>query len=60
MPVQNHDLHGNAPDKCETAFLTVDVINDLDFPGANRLMRYVPAAMVKTEGERRDSARSLS
>src|SRR5438045_2959962 len=30
MPARNRDLHGSAPDKCETALLIVDVINDLD------------------------------
>src|SRR5205085_5124373 len=43
MPARNRDLHGSAPDKCETALLIVDVINDLDFPEANQLMRYAPA-----------------
>jgi nicotinamidase-related amidase len=42
MPARNRDLHGSAPDKCETALLIVDVINDLDFPEANQLMRYLP------------------
>jgi len=40
MPVRNSDLHGSAPDKSETALLIVDVINDLDFPEANQLLRY--------------------
>ncbi len=39
MPVRNSDLHGSAPDKSETALLIVDVINDLDFPEANQLLR---------------------
>lgn len=43
MPVKNKDLHGSAPDKSETALLIIDVINDLDFPEANQLMRYAPA-----------------
>jgi nicotinamidase-related amidase len=43
MPSRNRDLHGSAPDKCETALVLVDVINDLDFPEANQLMRYLPA-----------------
>ncbi|MFL6515048.1 MAG: cysteine hydrolase family protein [Chthoniobacterales bacterium] len=43
MPALNRDLHGSAPDKCEIALLLVDVINDLDFPEADQLMRYVPA-----------------
>jgi nicotinamidase-related amidase len=43
VPARNRDLHGSAPDKSETALLIVDVINDLDFPEAKQLMRYVPA-----------------
>jgi nicotinamidase-related amidase len=43
MPARNSDLHGSAPDKCETALLMVDVINDLDFPEARQLLRYLPA-----------------
>jgi nicotinamidase-related amidase len=31
------DLYGNAPDKASAALLIVDVINDLEFPGADRL-----------------------
>ncbi len=33
------DLHGNAPDECEVALLLIDVINDLEFPGGDRLQR---------------------
>ena len=40
MPVKNVDLHGSAPDKSEIALLLIDVINDLDFPEAGRLLRY--------------------
>lgn len=43
MPARNPDLHGSAPDKSEAALLIVDVINDLNFPEANQLMRYAPA-----------------
>src|SRR4051812_23296749 len=43
MPAKNSDLHGSAPDKSEVALLIVDVINDLDFPEAKQLLRYVPA-----------------
>jgi nicotinamidase-related amidase len=42
MPSANPDLHGSAPDKCSTALLIIDVINDLEFPQAGRLLRYVP------------------
>lgn len=37
------DLHGSAPDKSEVALIIVDVINDLDFPEAKQLVRFVPA-----------------
>jgi nicotinamidase-related amidase len=40
MPAKNQDLHGSAPDKSEIALLLIDVINDLDFPEANQLLRY--------------------
>ncbi len=38
MPARNHDLHGSAPDKCETALLLIDVINDLEFPEAEEML----------------------
>lgn len=45
MPRQNPDLHGNAPDKCDTAVLIIDMINDLDFPeGEQLLKRALPIA----------------
>jgi nicotinamidase-related amidase len=40
MTTRNRDLHGSAPDKSETALLMIDVINDLDFPEANQLLRF--------------------
>lgn len=42
MPSRNPDLHGSAPDKSEIVLLIVDVINDLDFPEAKQLLRFVP------------------
>jgi nicotinamidase-related amidase len=39
------DLHGSAPDTHETALLLVDVVNPLDFPEADQLLRFaVPMA----------------
>jgi nicotinamidase-related amidase len=35
---KNPDLHGNVPEDCAAALLLVDVINDLEFPGAERLL----------------------
>lgn len=42
MRSENSDLHGSAPDKSEFILLIVDVINDLDFPEANKLARFIP------------------
>lgn len=39
MPARNRDLHGSAPDKSEIALLLIDVINDLNFPEAEDLLR---------------------
>src|SRR5437870_332603 len=41
MPAKNRDLHGNVPDSAAAALLIIDVINDLEFPGAEELVRYV-------------------
>lgn len=38
MSARNSDLHGSAPDKCETALLLIDVINDLEFPEAEGML----------------------
>jgi nicotinamidase-related amidase len=47
-------LHGNAPDQCRVAVLLVDVINPLDFPEADQLLRHaVPAARKLAELKRR-------
>ena len=35
----NRDLHGNVPDRSRTALLLVDVINDLDFPGNEEVVK---------------------
>jgi nicotinamidase-related amidase len=43
MTTPNPDLHGAAPDEHDTALLLVDVINPLDFPEADDLLRFVPA-----------------
>jgi nicotinamidase-related amidase len=39
MPARNHDLHGNVPDECEVALLVIDMINDLEFEGGERLLK---------------------
>jgi len=40
---RNADLHGSVPDKSAIALLIVDVINDLNFPDAKQLARFIPA-----------------
>lgn len=45
MPAKNRDLHGHAPDTAAAALLLIDVINDLEFEGGDRLLTHaVPMA----------------
>jgi len=45
VPERNKDLHGSAPDNCDTALLLIDVINDFSFPEAKELLEFaVPMA----------------
>jgi nicotinamidase-related amidase len=39
MPSINQDLHGNVPDKAVVALLLIDLINDLEFPEGDQLLR---------------------
>lgn len=41
MTRNNENLHGNAPDKCATAVLVIDMINDLEFDQGDRLHKKV-------------------
>ena len=38
---KNEDLHGNVPDSCPVVLLLVDVLNDLDFPGNEQLLKSI-------------------
>src|SRR3954470_4867542 len=40
-PEKNEDLHGNVPDKSPVALLIVDMINDLEWPGGDRMAEQV-------------------
>ena len=40
MVARNPDLHGQVPDKSDVALLLVDVINDLEFPEGDQLLRH--------------------
>jgi nicotinamidase-related amidase len=45
MPTRNADLHGMVPDHSGVALLLLDVVNDLEFTGGERLIRHaVPMA----------------
>ncbi len=57
MPAKNEDLHGNAPDKSPVALLLIDVINDLEFPEGDALLRFaLPMARRIAELKRRAKA----
>lgn len=54
MPAKNPDLHGNVPDKSPVALLLIDVINDLEFPEADQLLKHaLPMAQHLAELKRR-------
>jgi isochorismate hydrolase len=54
MPGTSETLHGSAPDSHPVALLQVDVINPLDFPEADQLLRYaLPAAEKLADLKRR-------
>lgn len=57
MPAKHEDLHGNAPDKSRVALVLVDVINDLEFEGGERMLEHaLPAAQRIAELKARATA----
>ena len=40
MPAKNHTLHGNVPDQSSVVLILIDVINDLEFEGAEGLFEH--------------------
>ncbi|HEY0337246.1 MAG TPA: isochorismatase family cysteine hydrolase [Burkholderiales bacterium] len=40
MPAKNRDLHGNVPDKSPVALVLIDVINDFEFDGGDKLLKH--------------------
>ena len=45
MPANNPDLHGNVPENSAVVLLLIDVVNDMEFPGAELLVKHaVPMA----------------
>lgn len=56
-PAKNADLHGNVPDSSPVALLIVDMINDLEFPGGDRLAEQImPVAQAIRELKARSKA----
>src|SRR5579872_1110042 len=39
MPTRSPDLHGSVPENSHTTLLLIDVINDLEFEGGQRLVK---------------------
>jgi nicotinamidase-related amidase len=59
-PVKNADLHGSVPDQCPVALVLIDVINDLDFSGGEKLFENaLPAARNLAELKRRAKAAKI-
>src|SRR5437763_1191570 len=40
MPARNPDLHGMVPERADVVLLLLDVINDLEFEGGERLLEH--------------------
>lgn len=60
MPDKNQDLHGNVPERCSVALLLIDVINDLEFEGAEALTQAaLPMAQRIAELKRRAEAKGI-
>lgn len=54
MPAKNEDLHGNVPESSAVALLLIDVINDMEFDGAEALVEQaIPMAHRIAELKRR-------
>jgi nicotinamidase-related amidase len=60
MPARNRDLHGNVPEDSSVALLLIDVINDMEFEGAEQLVvQAVPMARRIAELKRRAKAAGI-
>lgn len=60
MPARNPDLHGNVPENATVALLLIDVINDLEFEGAEQLVEQaVPMARRIAELKQRARAAGI-
>jgi len=52
------DLLGSAPDQCSTALLLIDVINDLQFPEADELLRFAVPMAKRLQALKHESRRA--
>lgn len=60
MPIKSEDLHGNVPDKAGTALLLIDVINDFEFEGGDKLLELaLPASEQIAQLKRRAKASGI-
>jgi nicotinamidase-related amidase len=60
MSTKSPDLHGNAPDDSRIVLLLIDVINDLEFEGGDRLLAYaLPAAEKIADLKRRATLQGI-
>ena len=60
MTRPHHDRLNHAPDKAETALLLIDVINDLNFDGGEKLLAHaLPMAMALSALKRRSKAAGI-
>lgn len=41
-PTTDQTLDGAAPDTCPVALLLIDVVNDFEYPGGDRLFEHTP------------------
>jgi nicotinamidase-related amidase len=57
-PAKNEDLHGNVPDTSPVALLVVDMINDLEWPGGDRMAEQI-MPVARRIRELRSRARAL-
>lgn len=57
-PAKNEDLHGNVPDTSPVALLIVDMINDLEWPGGDRLADQV-TSVARRIRELKDRGKTL-
>jgi nicotinamidase-related amidase len=55
MPQDSPDLHGNAPDDCPVALLVIDMINDLEWPGGEKVVQPAQAAAERIAALKREA-----